>query len=130
MNNAPRIRLCELREYVSGRSGKHYLSGFLGGARVLVLRDDQAECTGREVARWSVFLEQQPPREACEKALATRRASDRGAGPARRKRPASGMDSTRRRGNTAAERRARARLQERGIDRRSGARGCSSPVGR
>ena len=69
MNAVPRVRLVELREYVSERSGKHYLSGFLGNARVLVLRDDQAECTGREVARWSVFLEQQPPREAREKAL-------------------------------------------------------------
>ncbi|WP_281436182.1 hypothetical protein [Methylobacterium organophilum] len=37
--NGARVKLMELREYVSDRSGKTYFSGFLGKAKVVVLRD-------------------------------------------------------------------------------------------
>ncbi|MGU3662014.1 hypothetical protein [Methylobacterium fujisawaense] len=62
--NGARVKLFELREYVSERTGNTYFSGFLGKAKVVVLRDDRAECTGKEKARWSVLLEEPEPRKA------------------------------------------------------------------
>lgn len=61
--NGPRVKLTELREYRSERTGNTYFSGYLGKARVVMLRDDRAEITGKEVARWSVLLEEPEPRE-------------------------------------------------------------------
>lgn len=55
------IPLVELREYRSA-SGSTYFSGYLGKARVVMLRDDRAECTGKEVARWTVRLKPSQPR--------------------------------------------------------------------
>lgn len=67
--NAPRVKLTELREYRSERTGNTYFSGYLGKARVVMLRDDRAECTGKEVARWSVLLEEPEPREGRDRPL-------------------------------------------------------------
>jgi hypothetical protein len=64
--NAPRVKLTELREYRSERTGNTYFSGYLGKARVVMLRDDRAECTGKEVARWSILLEEPEPRDGRE----------------------------------------------------------------
>lgn len=61
--NRPRLVLTELREYKSDRTGATYFAGYLGKARVVMLRDDRAEITGREVARWNVLLEAPQPRE-------------------------------------------------------------------
>lgn len=61
--NRPRLVLTELREYRSERTGNTYFSGYLGKARVVMLRDERAECTGKEVARWNVLLEEPEPRE-------------------------------------------------------------------
>lgn len=61
--NGPRVKLTELREYRSERTGNTYFSGYLGKARVVMLRDERAEITGKEVARWSVLLEEPEPRE-------------------------------------------------------------------
>lgn len=61
--NAPRVKLTELREYRSERTGNTYFAGYLGRTRVVMLRDDRAECTGKEVARWNVLLEEPEPRE-------------------------------------------------------------------
>ncbi len=48
--NRPRLVLTELREYRSDRTGATYFAGYLGKTRVVMLRDDRAELTGREVA--------------------------------------------------------------------------------
>ncbi|PJI56024.1 hypothetical protein CTI14_00390 [Methylobacterium radiotolerans] len=62
--NAPQIKLMELRQYKSERTGATYFAGFLGNARVVMLRDERAERAGKEVARWNVLLEEQAPRES------------------------------------------------------------------
>ena len=61
--NGPRVKLTELREYRSERTGNTYFSGYLGKALVVMLRDDRAEITGKEVARWNILLEEPGPRE-------------------------------------------------------------------
>jgi hypothetical protein len=124
--NRPRLVLTELREYRSDRTGATYFAGYLGKTRVVMLRDDRAELTGREVARWSVLLEEPQPREerqaptssgdgerqvrpACEERRAAPPASTRSIGGRRRKSPE----------ETAADRRATESLRSRGIDPRS-----------
>jgi hypothetical protein len=57
----PSIPLVELREYRSA-AGSTYFAGYLGKARIVMLRDDRAECTGKEVARWSVLIQAAQPR--------------------------------------------------------------------
>lgn len=57
----PSVTLTELREYRS-QSGSTYFAGFLGKTRVVMLRDDRAQCTGKEVARWNLILEPAQPR--------------------------------------------------------------------
>lgn len=57
----PSIPLVELREYRSA-VGSTYFAGYLGKARIVMLRDDRAECTGKEVARWSVLIQAAQPR--------------------------------------------------------------------
>jgi hypothetical protein len=71
--NTPRLKLMELREYVSERTGSTYFAGYLGNARVVMLRDDRAAITGKEKARWSVLLEEQKPRGSVRVALARSR---------------------------------------------------------
>ena len=132
--NRPRLVLTELREYRSDRTGATYFAGYLGKARVVMLRDDRAELTGREVARWSVLLEEPQPREkrqapagsddgerqvrpACEERRAAPPASTRSTGGRRQKAPA--KTAERRNEKTAADRRAAESLRSRGIDPRS-----------
>ncbi|MCJ2065892.1 hypothetical protein MKK63_24755 [Methylobacterium sp. J-088] len=131
--NAPRVKLTELREYRSERTGNTYFSGYLGKARVVMLRDDRAECTGKEVARWSVLLEEPEPREGRDgpsSGAADRPCGDRyarrGARPANlpvsagsrtaQRYRESGTPQASRGGNTAAERTASDLLHETGID--------------
>ncbi|WP_093564807.1 hypothetical protein [Methylobacterium sp. 174MFSha1.1] len=99
-----------------------------------MLRDDRAELTGGEVARWSVFLEEPQPREerqaptgsgdgerqvrsACEERRTAPPASTRSAGGRRRKAPEKTAEQ--RLNKTAADRRAAESLRSRGIDPRS-----------
>jgi phage protein D len=129
--NRPRLVLTELREYRSDRTGATYFAGYLGKTRVVMLR---AELTGREVARWSVLLEEPQPREerqaptgsgdgerqvrpACEERRAAPPASTRSTGGRRQKAPA--KTAERRNEKTAADRRAAESLRSRGIDPRS-----------
>lgn len=98
--NGQRVKLMQLREYVSDRTGATYFSGFLGNAKVVVLRDDRAEITGREKARWTVPLEEQEPRDRGEMAARAPRRS-RAVSPPK---------------ETAADRRAGELLREQGIN--------------
>jgi hypothetical protein len=61
-SNAPKVLLAELREYVS-RSSSAYFVGYMGKAKLVLLQDRDAACTGNEVARWNLIVEQAPPRE-------------------------------------------------------------------
>lgn len=108
-NNGPRVKLTELREYESERTGRTYFAGYLGGTRVVMLRDDRAEITGKEKARWTVFLEEAPPREASKPA-------QRAAPPAKRQTRTSAPDPARQAARKAADRRAEASMRDRGLD--------------
>jgi hypothetical protein len=113
--NGARVKLMELREYVSDRSGKTYFSGFLGKAKVVVLRDERAECTGREKARWNVLLEEPEPRDGDRPPRGDSRSPGRQRGltapdPTREARGAPQLKET------AADRRASQVLREQGID--------------
>ena len=126
--NRPRLVLTELRGYRSERTGNTYFSGYLGKARVVMLRDERAECTGKEVARWNILLEEPEPREDREARTggvpSASRPPRRSAGPSNSRggrpgaRPA--QQSTRsqqdRRAGTAADRAAGEFLREHGID--------------
>lgn len=103
--NGSRVKLMQLREYKSDRTGATYFSGFLGNAKVVVLRDDRAELTGRETARWNVLLEEQAPREARQSSGSSPRREDVTAPPA-----------ARRKRRDAGDRRAAQFLREEGID--------------
>lgn len=127
--NRLRLVLTELREYRSDRTGATYFAGYLGKTRVVMLRDDRAELTGREVARWSVLLEEPHPRE--ERQATGSGDGERQVRPTREVRRAAPPDSTRSTGGrrrkapeqrhekTAADRRAAESLRSRGIDPRS-----------
>lgn len=113
--NGPRVKLMELREYVSERSGKSYFSGYLGKTRVVILRDERAECTGKEVARWNMLLEEPEPR--AEDRAPRGNGRDRGRrsdcqNSARNGIPANTSPPR----ETAADRRAGQVLREQGID--------------
>lgn len=126
--NRPRLVLTELREYRSERTGNTYFSGYLGKARVVMLRDERAECTGKEVARWNVLLEEPEPRE--DREARTSGATSAGAPPGRSTNPSNSrggrpgarpaQHATRSRqeraSGTAANRAAGEFLRERGID--------------
>lgn len=128
--NGPRVKLTELREYRSERTGNTYFSGYLGKARVVMLRDDRAEITGKEVARWSVLLEEPEPREdrdGSSSGATNRPGGDRyarrGARPAVAPARTQAAPSRRQGGtqqgrprNTAADRAAGEMLRESGID--------------
>jgi hypothetical protein len=126
--NRPRLVLTELREYRSERTGNTYFSGYLGKARVVMLRDERAQCTGKEVARWNVLLEEPEPREDREArahgTAGTGGTARRGTGsPGARggrpgPRPAQHTARPRqdRTAGTAADRAAGELLRERGID--------------
>jgi hypothetical protein len=128
--NGPRVKLTELREYRSERTGNTYFSGYLGKARVVMLRDDRAEITGKEVARWSVLLEEPEQREGRDgpssgatDRLRGDRYARRGARPATAPARAQGAPNRRedrpqqdRPKNTAADRAAGDLLRESGID--------------
>jgi hypothetical protein len=65
MNNQPAIQLCRLWQRKS-KAGVTYFSGFLGGAKVVLLRDKRAEKEGLPEGCqgiWSVPLEQSEPRQ-------------------------------------------------------------------
>lgn len=106
-----RLKLTELREYQSDRTGRTYFAGYLGGNRIVMLRDDRAECTGKETARWTVFLEEAPTRDqtkAAPPAVTTKR---------RRKASESkGPELNLTQARTAADRRAEAAMRDRGLD--------------
>jgi len=50
-----------LREYES-RNGCRYFAGYLGRLKPLVFEDRNAELSGSEVARWTVFAVEAPDR--------------------------------------------------------------------
>lgn len=126
--NGPRVKLTELREYRSERTGNVYFAGYLGKARVVMLRDDRAECTGKEVARWSILLEEPEPRDGRENRAGApqgaRGGSRTGLGPSggrggrsggrQGQNPARGGQQAR--GGGAADRAAGELMRERGID--------------
>lgn len=128
--NGPRVKLTELREYRSERTGNTYFSGYLGKARVVMLRDDRAEITGKEVARWSVLLEEPEPREGRDGASSAatdrprgdrhaRRSARPGAAPARAQASPTRREVGSQQGrprNAAADRAAGDLLRESGID--------------
>jgi len=128
--NGPRVKLTELREYRSERTGNTYFSGYLGKARVVMLRDDRAEITGKEVARWSVLLEEPEPREGRDGPSSgakdrsrgdryARRAARPAATPARAQSAPKPHESGTQQGrprNTVADRAAGDLLRESGID--------------
>src|SRR5215211_7697403 len=51
-----------MRQYTS-RNGNTYLVGFMGKTKLVLLQDRDAECTGAEVARWTLHVEEAPPAE-------------------------------------------------------------------
>lgn len=104
--NGQRVKLMQLREYVSDRTGATYFSGFLGNAKVVVLRDDRAEITGREKARWTVLLEEQEPRDGSSPAARSPRRS-------RAERQGAAASAPR---ETVADRHAGEFLHDQGID--------------
>ena len=59
---APRVVLAHLRQYTS-RNGNTYFTGFMGKTKLVLLQDRDAECTGAEVARWTLHVEEAPPAE-------------------------------------------------------------------
>lgn len=122
--NAPQIKLMELRQYKSERTGATYFAGFLGNARVVMLRDERAERAGKEVARWNVLLEEQAPRES-RPAADTRRQDARGGETSDRqpRRPNGRQDRAERRQatqqafrETASDRSAGTVMAEMGVD--------------
>jgi hypothetical protein len=137
--NRPRLVLTELREYRSERTGNTYFSGYLGKARVVMLRDERAECTGKEVARWNVVLEEPEPREDREArtngtagagGTARRGAgspSPRGGRPGLRPAQHAARPRQERTAGTTADRAAGELLRERGIDPASEMRSDDMP---
>lgn len=110
----PRVLLTELREYRSA-SGSTYFAGYLGKARVVMLREDRAELTGKEVARWNVLLEEPQPREGREGP----QPAGRGEGSSSRsygRRQAAPAATQAARERSAQDRSAGVLLRERGID--------------
>ena len=59
---APRVILAQMRQYTS-RSGNTYFVGYMGKTKLVMLKDTDAECTGAEVARWTLHVEEAPPAE-------------------------------------------------------------------
>lgn len=119
--NRPRLVLTELREYRSDRTGATYFAGSLGKTRVVMLRDDRAELTGREVARWSMLLEEPQPREE-RQAPAGSGDGERQVQPAREERRAAPQVSTRSTGGRhckAPEETAEQRHEKTAADRRA-----------
>jgi hypothetical protein len=55
----PKIKVADLREYKVGTGGRYFV-GRWGGARVVLLPDDETPLTGREVGRWRMYLEEGP----------------------------------------------------------------------
>src|SRR3954453_24203659 len=58
----PRVRLAEVREYCSSKD-MQYFSFYLGKAKMLMFRDEDAATSGKEVARWNLYVEEAVPFE-------------------------------------------------------------------
>lgn len=54
-----RVKMLTMREYVSS-NGSTYFKGWLGDSVLVMTRDGKAQCSGNEVARWSIFVEEKP----------------------------------------------------------------------
>ncbi len=78
--NRPRLVLTELREYRSERTGATYFAGYLGKARVVMLRDDRAECTARKSLAGTSCWRSRSLAMAARIALAGPRTAGRGVG--------------------------------------------------
>jgi hypothetical protein len=52
-----KVRLCQLYERRSATTGRRYLTGRLGGAKIVALLDDRAELKFGATAAFTVFLE-------------------------------------------------------------------------
>jgi hypothetical protein len=52
-----KVRLCQLFERRSATTGRRYLTGRLGGAKIVALLDDRAELKFGATAAFTVFLE-------------------------------------------------------------------------
>jgi hypothetical protein len=61
MNNSPKLKFSELREYES-KGGRRYFAGYLGKLKLLMFEDRNAELIGSEVSRWTIFAEEVPDR--------------------------------------------------------------------
>lgn len=63
-----RIELFRLGEYKSKSSGREYLVGFLGGAKVVILCNPAETPPPGAQASWTAYLEQAPKRQKVRKA--------------------------------------------------------------
>src|SRR5687767_11095812 len=64
---ADKVKLTTLWQRRSSRTGKTYFSGYLGSARVIVLKDERADVPDGADAIWNVFVEEAPPRQSASK---------------------------------------------------------------
>ena len=69
-----KVLLTRLHQYRT-RDGREYLRGYLGETKILIFRDDRAECPPGAEAIWNVFLEP-APRKNGSQASTSRNASD------------------------------------------------------
>lgn len=60
-DNTPLIKLCGLFENTSAKTGKPYYVGYLGAAKLLLLRDDKA---AEGQPQWTLFIAERPERKA------------------------------------------------------------------
>lgn len=56
-DNTPLVKLAGLYENTSAKTGKTYFVGYLGSAKVLILRDERAE-PGQP--QWALFIAERP----------------------------------------------------------------------
>lgn len=63
-----RIELCRFGEYKSKSSGREYLVGYLGGAKVIILCNPSETPPSGAMASWTAFIEQAPKRQKTGKA--------------------------------------------------------------
>lgn len=81
-----RIELFRLGEYKSKSSGREYLVGFLGGAKVVILCNPAETPPPGAQASWTAYMEPAPKRQKVRKAGAPE------ARPAPTRMPSSGND--------------------------------------
>jgi hypothetical protein len=73
---APKVKLTALWQRRSAK-GKTYFSGFLGAARIIVLKDEQAEVPDGVDGIWTVFVQEKLEQERSGEPQQRRRRFDR-----------------------------------------------------